>query len=141
MKVTGASGPSAPQGSRPVRSAGGFSLPAAGGAASANAAAATTSAAGVGDVSALMALQGVEDVMERRRRAIRRGGGLLDRLEALKLALLNGETGEGALETLGHAMREERPVDDDSALNNLLEQIDLRASVELAKAEMRRAGA
>lgn len=79
--------------------------------------------------------------MERRRRAIRRGGGLLDRLEALKLALLNGEAGESAVETLGRAMREERPIEDDSALNSLLEQIDLRAAVELAKAEMRRAGA
>lgn len=141
MKVTGASGPSAPQGSRPARSAGGFSLPAAGGAAAASAAAATASATGVGDVSALMALQGVEDVLERRRRAIRRGGGLLDRLEELKLALLNGEAGEGTLESMGRALREERPIDADSALNGLLEQIDLRASVELAKAEMRRANA
>jgi len=139
MKVTGASGPSAPQGSRPVRSAGGFSLPAAGGSAASSAAVATAAASGVGDVSALMALQGVEDVLERRRRAIRRGGGLLDRLEELKLALLNGEAGEGALESMGRALREERPIDADSALNGLLEQIDLRASVELAKAEMRRA--
>lgn len=141
MKVTGTSGPSAPQGSRPARSAGGFSLPAAGGSAAASAAAATAAASGVGDVSALMALQGVEDVLERRRRAIRRGGGLLDRLEELKLALLNGEAGEGTLESMGRALREERPIDADSALNGLLEQIDLRASVELAKAEMRRAGA
>lgn len=141
MKVTGASGPSAPQGSRPARSAGGFSLPAAGGAHATSAAAATAAASGVGDVSALMALQGVEDVLERRRRAIRRGGGILDRLEELKLALLNGEVGEGTLESMGRALREERPIDADSALNGLLEQIDLRASVELAKAEMRRAGA
>lgn len=141
MKVTGASGPSAPQGSRPARSAGGFALPAAGGAHAASAAVAAAAASGVSDVSALMALQGVEDVLERRRRAIRRGGGLLDRLEELKLALLNGEAGEGALESMGRALREERPIDADSALNGLLEQIDLRASVELAKAEMRRAGA
>lgn len=141
MKVTGASGPSAPQGSRPARSAGGFSLPAAGGAHAASAAVATAAASGVGDVSALMALQGVEDVLERRRRAIRRGGGILDRLEELKLALLNGEAGEGTLESMSRALREERPIDADSALNGLLEQIDLRASVELAKAEMRRAGA
>ena len=141
MKVTGASGPSAPQGSRPARSAGGFSLPAAGGAHAASAAVATAAASGVGDVSALMALQGVEDVLERRRRAVRRGGGLLDRLEELKLALLNGEAGEGTLESMSRALREERPIDADSALNGLLEQIDLRASVELAKAEMRRAGA
>ena len=88
-----------------------------------------------------MALQGVEDATERRRRAIRRGGGLLDRLEELKLALLMGEAGEGALDRLTRTLREERPVDADEALNNLLDQIDLRAAVELAKADLRRSAA
>jgi len=141
MKVTGPSGPSSPQGSRPARASGGFSVPSAG---TSSAAAPTTSASGVSgvsDVSALMALQGVEDVTERRRRAIRRGGGLLDRLEELKLALLQGEAGEGALDRLSRTLREERPVDADAGLNGLLDQIDLRAAVELAKAELRRSAA
>ncbi len=141
MKVTGPSGPSSPQGSRPARASGGFSVPSA----AAGAAAAPTSSAsgvsGVSDVSALMALQGVEDVTERRRRAIRRGGGLLDRLEELKLALLQGEAGEGALDRLSRTMREERPSDADAGLNSLLDQIDLRAAVELAKADLRRTAA
>ncbi|MEJ6790620.1 flagellar assembly protein FliX [Brevundimonas sp. BR2-1] len=141
MKVTGPTGPSSPQGSRPTRASGGFSVPstAAGSAAPPTAAAAGVS--GVGGVSALMALQGVEDVTERRRRAIRRGGGLLDRLEELKLALLQGEAGEGALDRLSRTLREERPVDADPGLNGLLDQIDLRAAVELAKAELRRTAA
>lgn len=107
-------------------------------------ASATTSASApnaVADVSALMALQGVEDVTERRRRAIRRGGGLLDRLEELKLALLSGEAGDGALERLTRSLREDRPVDADAGLNELLDQIDLRAAVELAKADLRRSAA
>ena len=141
MKVTGPSGPSAPQGSRPARASGGFSLPQAGAAGSTHAAAATAAPAGVGDVSALMALQGVEDVMERRRRAVRRGSGILDRLEELKLALLSGEAGEGSLEKLARTLREERPVDSDVGLNGLLDQIDLRAAVELAKADLRRSAA
>lgn len=141
MKVTGPSGPSAPQGSRPARASGGFSLPQAGAAGSTHAAAATAGPAGVGDVSALMALQGVEDVMERRRRAVRRGSGILDRLEELKLALLSGEAGEGSLENLARTLREERPVDSDAGLNGLLDQIDLRAAVELAKADLRRSAA
>ncbi|WP_332640524.1 flagellar assembly protein FliX [Brevundimonas sp.] len=141
MKVTGPTGPSSPQGSRPARASGGFSVPstAAGSAAPPTAAAAGVS--GVGGVPALMALQGVEDVTERRRRAIRRGGGLLDRLEELKLALLQGEAGEGALDRLSRTLREERPVDADPGLNGLLDQIDLRAAVELAKAELRRTAA
>jgi hypothetical protein len=98
----------------------------------------TPAPSAVTDAAALMALQGVEDVTERRRRAIRRGGGLLDRLDELKLALLTGEAGEGALDRLTRTLREERPVDADAALNSLLDQIDLRAAVELAKAELRR---
>ncbi|KQW83878.1 flagellar assembly protein FliX [Brevundimonas sp. Root1279] len=138
MKVTGASGPSSTQSSRPARAASGFSVPTAGGSAPAAQAAAASGVAGVADVSALMALQGVEDPTERRRRAIRRGGGLLDRLDELKLALLSGEMGEGALERLGRGLREERPIDADPELNRLLDQIDLRAAVELAKADLRR---
>ncbi|MGV8928801.1 MAG: flagellar assembly protein FliX [Brevundimonas sp.] len=141
MKVSGPSRPSSAQGARPARPGGTFSVPsaAAGGAASAAAPASAPSA--LSNVSALMALQGVEDATERRRRAIRRGGGLLDRLEELKLALLQGEAGEGALERLTRMLREERPVDADAALNSLLDQIDLRAAVELAKADLRRSAA
>lgn len=142
MKVTGPSGPSSAQGARPARAGGGgFSVSSAGSAAAASAMTAASAAGGVGDVSALMALQGVEDVTERRRRAIRRGGGLLDRLEELKLALLQGEAGEGALDRLSRTLREERPVDADAGLNGLLDQIDLRAAVELAKADVRRGAA
>ncbi len=141
MKVTGPSGPSSAQGTRAARPGAGFSVPSAGAAASAAAASPASAPAGVANVSALMALQGVEDVTERRRRAIRRGGGLLDRLEELKLALLQGEAGEGALERLTRTLREERPIDADGGLNALLDQIDLRAAVELAKADLRRSAA
>ncbi len=88
-----------------------------------------------------MALQGVETATERRRRAVRRGGGLLDRLDELKIALLSGEAGEGALARLSRTLREDRPEDPDADLAALLEQIDLRAAVELAKAEVRRSAA
>ena len=141
MKVTGPSGPSSAPGPRAARPGGGFSVPASGSTAGASATTSTSAPSAVTDVSALMALQGVEDVTERRRRAIRRGGGLLDRLEELKLALLMGEAGEGALDRLTRTLREERPVDADEALNNLLDQIDLRAAVELAKADLRRSAA
>lgn len=79
--------------------------------------------------------------MERRRRAVRRGSGILDRLEELKLALLSGEASEGSLEKLARTLREERPQDADPTLNGLLDQIDLRAAVELAKADLRRSAA
>ena len=140
MKVTGPAGPAAASGSRSARTASGFSIGQAAATPSAAATASASAMAGVADVSALMALQGVEGPLERRRRAIRRGGGLLDRLEELKLALLSGESGEAALERLTRGLREERTDDDDAGLNAVLDQIDLRASVELAKAELRRGG-
>ncbi|MDP1778081.1 MAG: flagellar assembly protein FliX, partial [Brevundimonas sp.] len=132
---------SSAQGSRAARASGGFSVSFAGSAASAGATTPASAPSALTDVSALMALQGVDDVTERRRRAIRRGGGLLDRLEELKLALLMGEAGDGALDRLSRTLREERPVDADAGLNNLLDQIDLRAAVELAKADLRRSAA
>ena len=138
MKVVGPNGVSTPASTRPARSTSGFSL---GQTAAASAPAATTASAatgGVSDVSALMALQGVEGPLEKRRRAIRRGSGLLDRLDEIKLALLNGDADEGALDRLARSLCEERTDDDDKDLAALLDQIDLRASVELAKAEMRR---
>ena len=139
MKVTGPTGPSTTStSSRTARAGGGFALPSTGGAAAPSQAAATSAAAGVANVSALMALQGVEGPLERRRRAIRRGGGLLDRLDELKLALLSGEPDEGVMDRLGRVMREERPQNDDPGLSALLDQIDLRAAVEMAKAELRR---
>lgn len=141
MKVTGPSAPTTAAASRQNRAAGGFSLSSTGGAAPAAATTASAGPAGVAGLSALMALQGVESATERRRRAIRRGGGLLDRLDELKLALLAGEAGEGALERLGQGLREARTEDDDPGLTDLLNQIDLRAAVELAKAESRRSAA
>ena len=137
MKVVGPNGVSTPASTRTTRSASGFSLGQAPAAASPSAATASSATGGVSDVSALMALQGIEGPLEKRRRAIRRGGGLLDRLEELKLALLTGDADEGSLDQMARTLREERTDDGDADLSALLDQIDLRASVELAKAEMR----
>ena len=142
MKVTGPQGPASTQGQKTARAAGGFSLGGqAAGVAGPGVAAPASAAGGLAGVSALMALQSVETATERRRRAVRRGGGLLDRLEDLKLALLSGQDGGEALDRLARALREERPDDDDAGLNAVLDQIDVRASVELAKSEVARKAA
>lgn len=142
MKVTGPSGPTSSSAARPARATGGFSLSQSGAAGSASATPAASAAGGVANVSALMALQGVESATERRRRSIRRGRGLLDRLDELKLAMLGGEDDDGVLERLTRSLREDRPEngpeEEFEGLNGLLDQIDLRAAVELAKADVRR---
>lgn len=138
MKVSGASGPAAATPQRAASAAGGgFSIVGPGAAGAAGGASTVSGSAGVAGVSALMALQGVEDPAERRRRAVRRGSGLLDRLEALKLAHLSGESPGKSLQALSRAVAEMRPEgDDDAGLTSVLDQIDLRAAVELAKAEL-----
>jgi hypothetical protein len=141
MKVTGTTGPSAPAGGKAARSASGFSLGQTSATSGAAAPAASAAASTVADVSALMALQGVEGPLEKRRRAVKRGVGLLDRLDEMKMALLSGDADEATLDRLARTLREERPDDGNPELNALLDQIDLRASVELAKAELRRGGA
>ncbi len=139
MKISGTAGPGVPPAVRPARTAGAsFSLGASAGPSTSAPAMASASATGLSGVSALRALQGVEDVTERRRRSIRRGRGLLDRLDELKLAMLSGEAGEAALARLGRDLGEARPDEEDPGLRGLLDQIDLRAKVELAKAEVRR---
>jgi len=140
MKVTGSRGPASTQGQPSARAVGGFSLGGheAGGVSGAGTAPAASALGGLSGVSALMALQSVETATERRRRAVKRGGGLLDRLDELKLALLSGEDGGVALDRLARVMREERPEDDDAGLKDVLDQIEVRASVELAKSEMAR---
>ena len=87
----------------------------------------------LGSLDALIALQQVDEPTERRRRAIQRGGRLLDMLDRLKLALLGEEPGEGELKALGAAVQEQRALTGDPALEALLDQIETRAAVELAK--------
>ena len=134
MKVTGPGGPMMPAASRPARATGGFSVPS-GSTSATGPAAAAGAAGGVAGLSGLMALQGVDDPLERRRRNIRRGSGLLDRLDELKLALLSGADGQTALQGLSRAAAEARAEDDTPGLTAILDQIDLRAAVELAKAQ------
>lgn len=86
-------------------------------------------------LDALLALQAVEvrPVDPRRRRAARRGRGLLDALESLKADMLHGRDGLASLEALRLQLAEAGEATGDAALDDLLAAIDLRAQVELAK--------
>lgn len=142
MKISGlgSSGGAAPVGAR--RGAGGGGFAPAGGVGGAGAATASSVTAGVGGVSgveALLALQDVGGPLERRRRMIARGGRLLDDLDRVKLALLDGADGRTALASLRRSVGEARERGGEIGLDGVLDQIDLRAAVELAKAEMARA--
>jgi hypothetical protein len=139
MKISGPSSVSnatGPSGARRA-SGSGFSL---GGAEEPGAASGASSPLGVSAVStvdALIALQQVDEPLGRRRRAVRRAGRLLDELENLKLGLLSGELGEVDLRRLAAAVQEQREATSDPDLEALLDQIEARAAVEMAKLEAR----
>jgi hypothetical protein len=88
---------------------------------------------GVITMSALLALQGVDDPHQRRRKMVGRAGRILDMLDELKLALIDGEASPATLDRLLAAVREERAATDDARLDAVLDQIETRALVELAK--------
>jgi hypothetical protein len=137
MKVTGPTGTAGATGARsaPAQTAApGFSI----GTPAVSTPAGVTAAGGVSAVStleALMALQEVGGPLERRRRAVRRADTILDALEGLKIELLEGSLGPAMLERLTRAVREQRSMTDDPNLEGLLDQVETRAAVELAKLE------
>ena len=84
-------------------------------------------------VDGLFQIQEMPDALAQRRRAVQRGGTLLDRLDDLRLALLVGSLSPGQIAELQRAVASERSKVDDPRLATLLDEIDLRARVELAK--------
>lgn len=91
-------------------------------------------------LDALLALQEQGGPLERRKRQMARGGRLLDQLDAVKLALLGGGSADAALLNLARAADESRESVDDSRLRELLDAIETRAAVELAKRAKRPGG-
>lgn len=90
-------------------------------------------AASLTQMGALLALQGADEPGERRRRATRRAGDLLDQLEDLRMATLGGGVTRAQVARLAVALREQRDAVDDPELTALLDDVELRAEVELAK--------
>jgi len=90
-------------------------------------------AAQVGSIDSILALQCVEDAMQApRRRAVRRGRGLLDGLEAIRADLLMGRIDPSRLDELVILVVEARE-QTIPGLDALLDDIELRVRVELAK--------
>ncbi len=87
-------------------------------------------------ISSLLAIQGVDapdDALTGRKRAVVNARETLDLLDDIKLGLLSGEVPTDKLEGLLERVQHEREGVDDPELNNLLDHIELRARVELAK--------
>jgi len=91
----------------------------------------------VSTVDALIALQGVENPAERKKRAVVKGRKALDVLDTLKFSLLDGSVDGGTLARLKVAAEGLNEQTGDPGLDTVLGEIDLRVAVELAKAGIR----
>ena len=90
----------------------------------------------VGGIDALIALQGVqvvEDPIERRKRAVKRGRLALDALDELKIGLLGGALSTATLSKLQAAAAQLKLGSGHAELDAVLGEIELRVEVELAK--------
>ncbi|MHC5652868.1 flagellar assembly protein FliX [Stappia sp. ICDLI1TA098] len=93
---------------------------------------ATGSAGGVFGIGGLLALQEVDDPLTGRRKATRRGNDLLDTLENLKTDLLAGQVSPDRLGRIA-LLLSRREDSGNPDLEQVIDEIELRARVELAK--------
>jgi hypothetical protein len=139
MKVTGPGGIGSSSGPRPARGAGGegegFRIVTPEAAPETSQASSVSATRGVMGVEALLALQDVGGPLERKRRAVRRAGRILDVLDEIRIGLLEGGLNGADLDRLRRAVRDERERTDDPALEAVLDEIEVRAAVEAAKLE------
>jgi len=91
----------------------------------------------VGTVNALLSLQEVDDPLNGRAKARQRAADILDELDALRDGLLAGTLSREAIIRLAHLVRSSRPEVNDQRLKDVLDEIELRAEVELAKLDSR----
>ncbi|MGH6662801.1 MAG: flagellar assembly protein FliX [Rhodospirillales bacterium] len=88
-----------------------------------------------GAVDSVFALQEVPDAVDRRSRGLLRqhGEDLLSRLDELRISILAGAVPKERLTQLAQRLRQKRQESDDPKLNEIIEEIELRAEVEIAK--------
>jgi hypothetical protein len=88
----------------------------------------------VATVDNLFMLQEIaSDLPERRKAAMQRGSSMLDRLDDIRIALLTGSLPRGQLENLRRMAKERGETLNDPQLQSVLDEIELRVAVELAK--------
>ena len=88
--------------------------------------------AGTTGIDAILALQAVEGPLEGKKKALRRGRTLLDVLDEIKADLLVGQVSPERLDALSTMLAVVRERSE-PALDAVLDDIDLRVRVELAK--------
>lgn len=91
-----------------------------------------------GAVNPLISLQEMEDATSSPQgKARARAEALLDKLDEIRMGLLQGSLPAARLDALSRMVQTQRAQVSDPALSAILDEIDLRAQVELAKLERR----
>lgn len=96
---------------------------------------ATGGVSGVSSIGGILAVQEVPDSTDGRSRGlvIDYGDELLDRLEDIRIGLLLGTMSKDKLAELAQQMRQKRNEIDDPELKEIIDEIELRSEVEIAK--------
>lgn len=94
---------------------------------------AASSLAAVDSLLALQETGGLEDATSSPRRAVARGEQMLDILDDIKLSILGGQIPKGMLTRLLSVVESQQAQVHDPRLADILDHIELRARVELAK--------
>jgi len=137
MRITGSNAASLSGTSTAARRAGAGSTFSLSGFEPASTPAPTTALRSVAGLDSLLALQGVEDPTEKKKRAVSRGRTALDVLDELKLGMIGGTLETSTIARLKVAAQGLTDVTGDPGLDEVMAQIDLRVAVELAKVARR----
>ena len=132
MRITNKTPVSSVQGKGRKKKAGGGGGFLIGGDGEAHAAVSTSSSSSLSGIDALLSLQEMQVQPDDRDAATARGHSMLDLLDALKADLLAGVIEPARLEEMMSALAD-RPVSSDPGLESVIDEIELRVKVELAK--------
>ena len=89
--------------------------------------------ASTNNISGILGVQEVDDALSHASKGKMRAEGILDRLEELRMDLLSGGISHEKLMQLSRIVAARRSQISDPRLTAILDEIDLRAQVELAK--------
>ncbi|MCW5699005.1 MAG: hypothetical protein KIT00_04115 [Rhodospirillales bacterium] len=93
-----------------------------------------------GSVAGLLSVQEAANATDEksRRRVVQHGENILEQLEQLRRDVLTGNVSPDRLATLSQTLRARSEATEDPLLQEIIDEIELRAAIELAKWESRR---